>query len=175
MAKLTTKQQRFVEEYQLDGNATQAAIRAGYSKKTAHRSGAQNMQKREIQAALMELTKRRSERTGIDADWLLTRLADEATADLNDLYQENGQIKPIAEWPDIWRQGLVQGIEVETLGREGEDAIIARVTKIKVSDRIKRLELIGKHIDVQAFQDRVQHDLATVDFKDLTGAPADSV
>jgi phage terminase small subunit len=94
----------------------------------------------------------RSERTRIDADWLLARLAAEAQADVNDLYNEDGRIKPVKDWPLIWRQGLVAGLEVETIG-EGA----GHLTKVKLSDRIKRLELIGKHIDVQAFKDKIEH------------------
>jgi phage terminase small subunit len=70
----------------------------------------------------------------------------------NDLYTEDGRIKPVKDWPLIWRQGLVAGLEVETIG-EGA----GHLTKIKLSDRIKRLELIGKHIDVQAFKEKVEH------------------
>ena len=52
MAKLTPKQQRFVDEYLIDLNATQAAIRAGYSPKTAHSIGAENLIKPEVQKAI---------------------------------------------------------------------------------------------------------------------------
>ena len=57
-----------------------------------------------------------------------------------------------SDWPLIWRQGLVAGLDVETIG-EGA----GRITKIKLSDRVKRLELIGKHIDVQAFKEKIEH------------------
>lgn len=54
MAKLTAKQQRFIEEYLVDLNATQAAIRAGYSKKTARSVGAENLTKPDIQKAIQK-------------------------------------------------------------------------------------------------------------------------
>ena len=152
---LTAKQEAFVDEYLIDLNATQAAIRAGYSKKTAKSLGSENLTKPDIVAAIATEQAKRSERTKIDADWVLTRLADEATADLADLYDENGGLKPITEWPLVWRQGLVAGLDVDEEFKDGEK--LGQVTKVKLSDRIKRIELIGKHVDVQAFAERHEH------------------
>lgn len=153
---MTPKQQRFVEEYLIDLNATQAAIRAGYSADTAYSIGNENLSKPDIAEAITALKAKRSEKTGIDAAWLLTRLAKEADADLNDIYDEEGGLKPIADWPLIWRQGLVGGIKtIEE--RDDEGKVTGIIREVKLSDRIKRLELIGKHVDVQAFKERVEH------------------
>ena len=80
------------------------------------------------------------------------RLTGEATADLAELFAENGGLKPIADWPLIWRQGLVSGLSVNEDIEDGTK--VGQVTKVKLFDRIKRLELIGKHVDVQAFAER---------------------
>jgi phage terminase small subunit len=153
---MTPKQQRFVDEYLIDLNATQAAIRAGYSKKTARAVGSENLTKPDIRAAVAEAQQARSERTKIGADWVLARLADEADADLADLYDKNGGLKPITEWPLVWRQGLVAGLDVdEEFNKDGKK--LGQVTKVKLSDRLKRVELIGKHVDVQAFAERHEH------------------
>ncbi len=72
--KLTPKQQRFVEEYLIDLNATQAAVRAGYSQRTANEQGYENLTKPHIAAAISEAQQRRSERTEITQDWVLERL-----------------------------------------------------------------------------------------------------
>lgn len=153
---MTPKQQRFVEEYLIDLNATQAAIRAGYSADTAYSIGNENLSKPEIAEAITALKAKRSEKTGIDAAWLLTRLAKEADADLNDIYDEAGALKPVSEWPMIWRQGLVAGIKaIEE--RDDEGKVTGIIREVKLSDRVKRLELIGKHVDVQAFKERVEH------------------
>ena len=159
MNKLNIKQQIFVDEYMKDSNATQAAIRAGYSEKTAYSQGQRLLKHVEVAEAVMTAKRKRSERTKIDADWLLTRLADEAEADVADLYTEEGSLKPIHEWPKIWRQGLVAGLDVhqEYEYVDGQQVPDGLVMKIKLSDRIKRLEMIGKHIDVQAFKDKVEH------------------
>lgn len=157
MSDLTAKQARFVDEYLIDLNATQAAIRAGYSEDTARAIGCENLTKPDIQAAIAEAQASRSERTKIDADWVLQRLGEEATADIADLYDEDGNMRPVKEWPLIWRQGLVQGIEVEELfeGRGEDREHIGRVRKIKLDNRVKRIELIGKHVNVQAFREKV--------------------
>lgn len=161
---MNDKQRRFAQEYLIDLNATQAAIRAGYSAKTASSQGERLLRNVEVQRAVAEAKAARSEKTGIDAAWVLKRLADESFADLADLYDELGRVKPVKDWPLVWRQGLVAGVEVETIG-EGA----GMVTKIKISDRIKRVELIGKHVDVQAFKEKIEHSGAmtvVVDPKD---------
>ena len=157
--KLTAKQQLFCHEYLIDLNATQAAIRAGYSKKTAGSIGEENLKKPEIAEVIAKCKEERSKRTEIDSDWLLKRLADEADADVADLYNDAGGLKPVHEWPEIWRKGLVAGLDThqEYIYDQGERIPDGFIMKIKLSDRIRRLELIGKHVDVQAFPTKVEH------------------
>lgn len=73
---LTAKQQRFVAEYLIDLNATQAAIRAGYSEKTAGSIGDENLKKPEIAKAVQEAMQKRTERTQIDADYVLRTIVE---------------------------------------------------------------------------------------------------
>jgi Phage terminase, small subunit len=157
MAELTAKQARFVEEYLIDLNATQAAIRAGYSQKNADGIASQLMAKTQVQAAIDAARANRSEETQINAAWVLKRLAAEAEADLADLYDDTGAIKPIQQWPKIWRQGLVAGVKHQELRDSEGNRTGEFIIDVKVSDRIRRLELIGKHIGVNAFQDIVEH------------------
>lgn len=166
---LTARQSVFVDEYLRDLNATQAAIRAGYSAKTAYSQGERLLRNVEVSAAITAAKTARSERTRVDADWLLTRLAEESDADLADLYDEQGGLKPVREWPLIWRKGLVAGIEsIEE--RDAEGAVIGMIRKVKLSDRVKRLELVGRHVDVQAFKDRVDHGLTPEAVETITKA-----
>ncbi len=99
------------------------------------------------------------EQMKVDADWLLTRLAAEAEADIADLYDEAGDLLPIRQWPAIWRQGLVTDLEISALyegtGRERRE--IGHVKKVKFAERLRRLELIGKHIRINAFKEIVEH------------------
>jgi phage terminase small subunit len=83
--KLTPKQEMFVKEYLVDLNATQAALRAGYSEKTANRIGAENLSKPVIQSRIQELMNKRAEKTEITADAVLQRWWDIATADPNEI------------------------------------------------------------------------------------------
>lgn len=160
MPELTAKQARFVDEYILDLNATQAAIRAGYAESGARTEGARLLANADIGAAIAAGLAARSEKTKIDAEWLLIRLAEEATADVSDLYDDDGNLKPMKEWPKVWRTGLVAGIDTvqEFEVVDGKREAVGMVRKLRLSDRVKRLELIGKHVDVQAFRERVSHE-----------------
>lgn len=82
---LTGKQQRFVDEYLIDLNATQAAIRAGYSAHTANEQGSQLLAKLSIQNAVKLARIAQQERTGITADKVLTHIANVALADAREL------------------------------------------------------------------------------------------
>lgn len=157
MSDLTPKQARFVDEYVVDLNGTQAAIRAGYAEKSASVEAARLLANAKVGEAVGAALKARSERTQINADWVLKRLVEEAEADVADLYGEDGNLLPVKEWPKIWRQGLLTGIDVveefETV--DGKKERVGVVKKPRFSDRIKRIELIGKHIGVQAFREQV--------------------
>ena len=155
--QLDAREQRFVDEYLNDLDAKRAAISAGYAESTANCKSfgwvrQSQSTKPHVLEAIAVAKAERSERTQIDADWVLTRLAAEATADLADLYADGGALKPISEWPLIWRQGLVGGLDVDEQFADGVK--LGQVTKVKLSDRIRRLELIGKHVDVGAFAER---------------------
>lgn len=171
MAGLNERQSLFCIEYIKDLNATQAAIRAGYSEKTSGAMGHKLLKKGEIQKAVSDAVKNRTERTKIDADWVLNRLAAEANADLADIYSEDGGLKPVHQWPKIWRQGLVSGIDShqEFDYVDGKKIPAGIVQKIRISDRVKRIELIGKHVDVQAFADKV---IGNVDVKHIMPMPS---
>ncbi len=159
MADITPKQQRFVDEYLVDLNATQAAIRAGYSKKTAMQQGSRLLSNAKVCAEVTRRNGKRTEKLVVNAEWLLQRLAAEATADLNDIYNEDGGMKPIKEWPLIWRQGLVAGVESDQQFEhvDGQKVPAGYLKKLKLSDRVKRLELLGRHIAVGAFVDKHEH------------------
>lgn len=167
----TPQKRLFAEQYLVDLNATQAAIRAGYSLKTAHSQGPRLLDDVDVKNFITEAMAKRSEETKIDAAWVLKRLAEEAEADMADLYDEHGVLKPVKDWPLIWRKGLVAGVDVEQLfeGNGSERSAVGVVTKIKLSDRVRRLELVGKHIGVQAFKDQVEHS-GTVNLADRMSA-----
>ncbi len=158
MASLTAKQARFVEEYLIDLNATQAAIRAGYSEATARSIGAENLTKPDILEAIIEAQAKRSERTKIDADYVLQRLVAIDQMDVLDIMDDNYAFKPIGDWPVIWRQYIsnIENIE-EFDGRGDEKTQVGWLKKIKWPDKVKNLELLGKHVAVGAFKEKIEH------------------
>jgi len=152
---MTPKKRRFAEEYLLDLNATAAARRAGYSAHTAEQQGPRLLGDVGVQAAIAEAQAKRAERTQIDADWVLKRLAAMADADLADLHNSDGTLRPVADWPEVWRRGLVAGIEADESTVGGEKIVTTR--KVKLADRLKAIELIGRHVAVGAWREKVEH------------------
>lgn len=160
--KLTDKQEMFCREYLLDLNATQAAIRAGYSEKTARFIGTENLSKPNIADRVSNLKAERIKDTKIDASYVLKRLVEIDQMDVADILNEDGSVKSISEWPKVWRQ-YISGIDLADMFEgHGEDReMVGILKKIKWPDKVKNLELLGKHVEVQAFKDR--HDLTTND------------
>ena len=131
---MTPKQQRFVEEYLIDLNATQAAIRAGYSAKTANEQGCRLLANVNVSAAIAAAKTERSEQTKIDAAYVLRQ-----AVKLHERCMQ--EVEPFTD-----RKG--EHIHDE----EGRPLYVFNST-----GAAKGLELIGKHVDVQAFKDRVEH------------------
>ena len=101
--KLTPKRAAFVEEFACDMNATQAAIRAGYSVKTAKEQATRLLSNVHVAAEIAKGRAARSERTGITADRVLQELARIAFFDVRKLLNDDGSMKPISEIDDDTR------------------------------------------------------------------------
>lgn len=154
----TTKQALFVEEYLVDFNGTRAAMSCGYSRSTAGSIAYELLKKPEIQNALSQAIQQRMERIQIKSDQVLNRLCELADLDIGEIFTDSDKVKPIKEWPEHWRRS-VTGVEViEKKQPEGRDQSI---TRVKFPDRTRCLELIGKHIDVNAFKDRAELAMVT--------------
>jgi phage terminase small subunit len=110
-----------------------------------------------------ELQAARTARTEVDADFVLRRLLDEVNADARDLYDAAGDLLPVPQWPEVWRRGLVSTIRTTKLYGRGKDRAteIGIQTDVVLVDRARRLELLGKHIKVGAFAERVQLGMDT--------------
>ena len=107
---MTKKQKLFVEEYLIDLNATQAAIRAGYSPDTAGSIGGENLKKPEISAAIAKAMAERSRRTGINQDRILQEIAKLALVNIDDVVDlETGKIKESATKEDL---ACIQSIKI---------------------------------------------------------------
>lgn len=148
MARLTAKQKRFIEEYLIDLNATQAAIRAGYSPDTAYSIGSENLKKPEIRARVDQAMAERSKRTGINAERVLIELARVGLINPGNLINFNAAtIKEDASEDDL---AAVASVKVKTIPTDDGD-IVER--EVRLADKLKALELLGKHLGM--FKDKV--------------------
>lgn len=154
---LTVIQEAYCQEYiKTPENQTQAAINAGYSPKTAAKFASQNMRDERIQKRIAELMAERNKRLKVSADYVLNRLVEIDQMDVIDILNDDGGLKPISQWPKIWRTTL-SGLDISTtITNFDETTLENMLKKIKWPDKVKNLELIGKHVDVNAFKDRVE-------------------
>ena len=106
--KLTPRQAVFIQEYLIDLNATQAALRAGYSEKSAHRIGQENIHKPAIRDAIQKAQDARAARTMVTQDRILQEIARVAFFDPRDLYDDEGRIKSIVDMPDDIRASIAR-------------------------------------------------------------------
>ena len=154
---LTVIQEAYCQEYiKSPENQTQAAVNAGYSPKTAAKFASQNMRDERIQKRIAELMTERNKRLKVSADYVLNRLVEIDQMDVLDILTDEGGLKPISQWPKIWRTTL-SGLDISTtITNFDETTLENMLKKIKWPDKVKNLELIGKHVDVNAFKDRVE-------------------
>jgi phage terminase small subunit len=152
--KLTEKQKRFVEEYLIDLNATQAAIRAGYSERSARQIGEQNLSKHDIQTEIQKAMNERSARTKITADNVLEELAHIAFDNIGNY---------LSYHPD---QGARYGVRIDIKdSAEIDTRNISEVSigkdgfKFKLYDKQKALVDLGRHLKL--FTEKVEHSGST--------------
>ena len=162
--KLTTKQKCFIEEYLLDLNATQAAIRAGYSARNADKISSELMGKTRVSEAIKEKMAERSRRTGINQDRVIQELARVAFVNpQNVIDTETGKIKPGASEDDL---ACIQSVKV----KKTETARTTTIEReVKLADKMKALELLGKHLGMYTDKIDIDADMdlnITVDYGD---------
>ncbi|HAF2427851.1 TPA: terminase small subunit [Salmonella enterica] len=159
--KLKAKHEVFCREFLVDLNATQAAIRAGYAAKRAHVTGAELYGKPEIRARINELKQECIDQLGIDANYVLCRLVEIDRMDIGDIFNDDLTLKPLSEWPEAWRRYLNGVNLVELFEGRGEDREMTGILKkLKWPDKVKNLEMLGRHVAVQAFRDNVKTELS---------------
>lgn len=146
---LTEKQKRFCEEYIIDLNATQAAIRAGYSRDTAGSIGHENLKKPEIQEYLSQRQLELQEATGITQKKVLEEYAKVAFLDIRRFYTTDGALKPINELDDESAGALacVEVYEERISDVDADENVTAGMTKkIKTYDKVKALDSLARHL-----------------------------
>ena len=142
MAKLTDKQRRFVDEYLIDLNATHAAIRAGYSAKTADRIGPELLGKTCVSEAISKKMAARSRRTGVNQDRVVLELAKIAFVNISDLVDtDTATILPTARKEDL---ACIESVKYKQMPTKSGDMGVER--EVKIASKLKALELLGKHL-----------------------------
>ena len=158
MADLTAKQQRFVEEYLVDLNATQAAIRAGYSQKTARDIGCENLTKPNIASAITEKMKALSERTEITVDDVVKELALLGFANMLDYVRISEEGEPFIDLSDLTREqaaAISETMVEDYYEGRGEGARQVRKVRLKFHDKKGALTKLGEHLGM--FTQKVEH------------------
>ena len=143
---MTKKQKRFVEEYLTDLNATQVAIRAGYSPDSAKEIGSENLTKPDIAKAVDQAIAERSKRTGVNADRVVRELAKIAFVNAGEVVDlDTALLMDKISDDDM---AAIQSVKVKTFGDDGIER------EVKLADKLKALELLGKHLGL--FKDKVE-------------------
>ncbi|HCA28897.1 MAG TPA: terminase small subunit [Ruminococcaceae bacterium] len=161
MAKLTLKQQRFASEYMVDLNATQAAIRAGYSADSAGSIGNELLKKPDIRARISKAIAEQSKRTGVTADRVVRELARVAFANSRDIINYGAAtVKTTASNDDT---AAIASVRVKRT-KDGVER------EIRMHDKLKALETLGKHLGM--FEDNInlKADAAVKIVDDISGS-----
>ena len=160
---LTQKQSKFVEEFMKCNNASDAYRRSynceNMKPASIHRAAKGVLDNSKVAARLASIRARAEEIAAVDASYILKRLRQIDELDVLDIFDDEFRMRPLGEWPKAWRQSI-SGIDVSSLRKVmasgGDPEVLEEVIKkIKWPDKTKNLELLGKHVDVQAFKDKV--------------------
>jgi len=159
--KLTPKQARFVDEYLVDLNATQAAIRAGYSKRSAEVIGYENLNKPVVAAAIEAKRKELASTLGITRERILKEMEKIAFSDPRAMFAPDGSLLPVHLMSDA-AVGAIASFEVDSvqLGKPAADGTCTRTftTKIKCWDKRAQLETLMKHLGMAEDKPAVPED-----------------
>lgn len=149
VGRLTGKQARFVEEYLVDLNATQAAVRAGYSERTANEQGARLLANVSLRAAISAAKEARSARTAVTADRVVEELALLGFSDVGqilDFSRADPRLRPASEIPDAARRAL-SSLKVRRHAEgHGEAARDVEVIEFKLWDKVAALDKLLRHL-----------------------------
>lgn len=164
LKKPDAREQRFVDEYLIDLDPKRAALAAGYAKTTAAVKSYGWVSKSEstkphVLAAINEAMAARSERTKINADWVLERLGRLAAATMADFLVIPDKGMPYFDLSAATPEQLaaIEGLQLDTRlerSEKGDDNVVIEKIKLTLPGKLKTLELIGKHVAVQAFSER---------------------
>lgn len=144
---LNAREEKFCHEYLRDRNQTQAYIRAGYSRTGARANAARLITNDNVRARVNQLIKDQLDRIRIKSDIVIRELLNSALIDLKDAYDSEGNLLPIEDMPEPLRKAIVEIRTEELFDGRGEDREhIGTAKTIKIMDRFKSLEALGRHL-----------------------------
>jgi phage terminase small subunit len=160
--------ERACQEFVLNGGNQSAAYRVAFpaskrwKDKTIHEKASRLFADGKVLARVAELieqvAKIAEEKFQVDAEYVLRRLVEIDRMDVADILKDDGSFKPLSEWPIIWRN-FISGIDMAELfggyGKEREQ--IGVLKKIKWPDKVRNLEMLGKHVSINAFKEHHEH------------------
>ena len=162
--ELTPKQRLFALEYLVDLNATQAAIRAGYSEESAYSIGSENLKKPEVRAFIDEALAKREARLELRADRVLLELMRVAMVDPGSMLDADGKLLPLKEMPEDVRRAIAS-VEIEEKcldaggvlddGAARPRLVVGRTAKLRLWSKVDALIALAKHLKL--FTERVEH------------------
>jgi phage terminase small subunit len=159
VAKKLGKQELFARAYVANGlNGAQAAIAAGFAKKSARVTASRLLTNANVKALIAELTSARAKKLDISADWVLGELRKLAGYDAGSVFEDDGALKPISQW-DVSARAALVGLDHEKLFEHfgsGQAKHVGTTRKIKLADKLRALELLGRHLKL--FTDVVKHE-----------------
>lgn len=157
MARFTDKQKMFIDEYLIDLNATQSAIRAGYSPKTAHQIAHDMMGKPHIAEEIARRKAERSRRLGINQERVVEELAKIAFSRLTDIVDPStGEIREDATEDDL---ACLESVKIKTIPTKSGQGV---EREIKMTQKIKAIELLGKHLGMFSDKLKIEGSLPVV-------------
>jgi phage terminase small subunit len=159
MKPLTPKQQRFVAEYLIDLNATQAAQRAGYSRRTANEQGARLLANVSVQAAVQAGKAQQLARVDVTAEGVVQELAGVGFSNVQRLFRPTGELIPVHELPPAVAASIAS-IEVILKNAEAGDGKIDRVLKVRLWDKVRGLELLARRFGLLVDKVEISGDLS---------------
>jgi len=161
MPKLKSpKQEAFAQHYVLHAKPADAYRHAyktdGMQPNTIYVNASKLLRDTKVALRVEELQQAASERAEkqfkIDADWMLKRLKSIDEMDVADIMDDAGNIKPIRDWPKVWRTSI-SGLDLHEI--QGADDALTVIRKLKLPDKAKNLEMLGRHVNVKAFENTV--------------------
>jgi phage terminase small subunit len=177
MIKLPPRQERFCREYIKDLNATEAAIRSGYTKKSASVTACKMLRNANMQTRIAELVKPQMEEANTTVERILKEIARLAMVDIGQAFNADGTLKPLKDMPEDVRR-CISGIDVDEIkitDLTGNNKVTGLTKKIRFWDKVKTLELLGRY--QKLFTDKIEHsgaiktDSSPIDVKAIINDP----